>query len=354
MKILITSPSINPMNNVSGIAHLTRLLIKKRVNNYILFEVGKRDDDKRNILWIIKQILTPFRFLYILLRHSNINICHMNYPMEPYSILRESLLVLVAFTLNRKVIVHLRGGRYSLKPINSRILKAFFILTLTMSKAIIALGKNERNYLIKNYNMVSKNVFVLPNAVSVKRNIMDKNYEGLLKILFLGRIDYNKGFREIISALKALRNKMEFIFILCGKGQKDHNSILSECRKLGKYYEYLGVVSGENKIRVLLSSHIFLLPSYFEGLPNSLLEAMAFGNVPIVTSVGSVPEVVEQNINGIFVPIKNSKAIEDAIFELNVNRELLKNMGASAFSKIKTEYSFDKYINKLNDIYNYL
>ena len=102
------------------------------------------------------------------------------------------------------------------------------------------------------------------------------------------------------------------------------------------------------------SADIFLLPSYFEGLPNALLEAMASGIVPIVTSVGSISEVVFNGENGFIVPLKDHKSISERIKILDNDRHLLENTKKSAYKSMLTDYSIQSYIIKLNRIYSSL
>ena len=96
----------------------------------------------------------------------------------------------------------------------------------------------------------------------------------------------------------------------------------------------------------------FLLPSYFEGLPNALLEAMSFGLVPICTNVGSIPNVITNNIDGYLIPMRNSNVISEKIQYLNNDRVNLKNVATNAHKSIYVNYSIESYIYKLNRIYD--
>lgn len=100
---------------------------------------------------------------------------------------------------------------------------------------------------------------------------------------------------------------------------------LNKCKKLiGANFTYLGVLNYNDKKTFYQSADIFLLPSYFVGLPNALLEAKASGVVLIVTSVGSISEVVFNGENGFVVPLKNHKSILERIKILDNDSYLLR------------------------------
>ena len=94
------------------------------------------------------------------------------------------------------------------------------------------------------------------------------------------------------------------------------------------------------------------LPSYKrEGLPRSIIEAMAAGTPPIVTNSGGSPELVENNKSGIVVPIRDSKAISNAIETLYFNKELRITLGENAVDRIKRNFSTEETINKTLETY---
>ena len=109
--ILITSPSLDSSSNVSGIANLTRLLIKSNSRiDYLHFIVGKKDSQKRDFVWLVRNLLLVVRFIRTLLFGRRIKVCHINMPMAPLSIYIHCVLILFSVFFRKKVILHLRGG----------------------------------------------------------------------------------------------------------------------------------------------------------------------------------------------------------------------------------------------------
>lgn len=93
------------------------------------------------------------------------------------------------------------------------------------------------------------------------------------------------------------------------------------------------------------------MPTYFEGLPMSLLECMSYGVVPVMTPVGSIPEVVVDGNNGLFIKVKDTDSIVDAISKINSDRNLLNRLSVNARNTIFSKFSTLQYISQLNHIY---
>jgi glycosyltransferase involved in cell wall biosynthesis len=350
INVLITSPSLNPEKNVSGISSLTNLLIEN--NNYVNYNVfvsGKEDKDERNIKWILKQILLPFRFMQALLNFKP-DIIHINVPLSTLAIYREFTSMLISQLFKKKTVVHIRGGELFSFYNKKKIINIFIMYLLKKADKIIVLGLIEKVRIVQRYQISENKILIIPNAVEVSTNSSDdKDYHGPIEILFLGRIDINKGFVEIEnSLLRLVAKEVDFKFTLCGEGPYKETFL----KKMGTVIFYKGIVGGKEKAEILAKAHILLLPSYFEGLPNSLLEAMGNYCVPIVTPVGSIPEVVTDNLNGFLVPVNNVDLIVERIEHLNKNRDALKLMSESAFDHINNNYHIKNYCTSLNKLYS--
>ncbi|MFW5886957.1 MAG: glycosyltransferase family 4 protein [Bacteroidota bacterium] len=350
--ILITSPSINTKHNVSGIANLTRLLFENNSEiNYILFTAGKKDNEARGIKWLLKQfgVLLAFKKQ---INKEEISFAHINMPLEKAAILRDTSFASICRLIKKPYILHLRGGAYSKNKQTPLLLKLLIKKSLKKASQIIVLGNAEKNFICDFYNIKRDRITTLPNCVKVpelNQKEIDKTTK--INILYLGRIDRNKGLYEIIQALSTLPTNINYSLSIAGDGP-DRDWFIDSCMKnLKTNLKYEGIVSGLSKEKLLAKSHIFLLPSYFEGLPNALLEAMSYSVVPIVTPVGSIPDVVKQKENGLIVNIKDSNEIKNAIELLIQNNETYKQLSRQAYRTITENYSLNNYIIKLNKIY---
>lgn len=352
--IIITSPNLNTSRNVSGISAVTNFIISNnRKYNYHHFELGKSDNESRNIFWFIRIVYSWLLWGWKLLSQRKILI-HFNVSLTMRSILRDFPLIIVAQLLRKKMILHIHGGEY-LEDKNPPKW-AGYILKKSFSKnnPIIVLGNSERELLSNRYG--ATNIHVIPNCVDL---IDAKNYQDTesirspLKLIYIGRIDKNKGIDYILDALIMFKDKNEtsFLFRMAGTGPDKDFYVPKFKSRLGTSFEYKGVVTGKEKTELLLESNIFLLPSLYEGLPISLLENMSFGNVPVVTDVGSIGSVVTDGINGIIVKRHSAEDIYAALNRLSNDYKLIKQLGDNARQHIFKHFDPENYFIHLNRIY---
>ena len=173
-----------------------------------------------------------------------------------------------------------------------------------------------------------------------------------LRLLYLGRIEKNKGIDYILDALKVLDNQgIDFIFRMAGKENVEGEYIGRFKEVFKDKFEYCGVVSGKCKDDLLKDSDVFVMPSFYEGLPMALLECMSFGVVPVVTDVGSIGEYVKDGENGKIVMIKDTDTIVNAISLMHKDRKLLTKLSENARNTIFTRLDPKEYVKSLNMIY---
>ncbi|SEF46362.1 glycosyltransferase family 4 protein [Parabacteroides chinchillae] len=349
--VLIITPSLNPEDNISGISSVTRLLLEyNKEINYIPFLQGKKDTENRNLGWLLKQMMTPFRLLKCLSDNS-IDIVHFNIGFEPFSLFRDMIIYYLLIVKSYPVILHIHGGRFvKTKPAN-KLLKLIIDYLLRHANQILVLSELERKSLSDLYNVQQGCIDILSNAVMPSTiSFSDKAYEAKSSILYLGRIDKNKGLLEILESLTELNTLGEdFEFNLCGVGS-DRDWFVEECRKrIGDKFIDRGLVYGNEKLEILKRSQVFLLPSYFEGLPMALLESMNNLVVPVVTPVGSMPDVVKSGENGFLVT--STSDITETLLKLIKDRTLLRKLSVAAKETIDQSYSLDSYLKKMNDLY---
>jgi glycosyltransferase involved in cell wall biosynthesis len=175
-------------------------------------------------------------------------------------------------------------------------------------------------------------------------------------ILFLGRIEPEKGCQEIIEAAKKLEESIpgKIKFHLYGEAASPATmkSFKEEASDgADKSVRFHGLVTGEEKHRALQEADLFVLPSWAEGMPISVLEAMAYGLPVIATRVGALPELVDTE-GGILIESKNSQQLVQAISTLYNRRDLARKMGRVNQAKVKDRYSAENYVQGLCSIYH--
>jgi glycosyltransferase involved in cell wall biosynthesis len=173
--------------------------------------------------------------------------------------------------------------------------------------------------------------------------------------LMLARLLIDKGVREYEEAARIVKNRFpEAIFQLAGSLDSNPSSISPKELKFWikeGFIEYLGQIISVQKI--LASCRFYVLPSYREGTPRSILEALATGRPIITTDVAGCRETVRHGKNGLLVACKNSKSLADAMIRLLQEKESkIQSMGKASFILAKKKYDVKKVNKKLMSILN--
>lgn len=355
MKIIITSPSLNTNQNVSGISSVTQFIINSNTENeYLHFELGKKDDENRDLFWFFRILKAYLKWVYLMFTQKDILI-HFNLALSKHSIIRDSPLIMLARLFRRRMIIHLHGGEFLMHKKTPLWMKYMLEFVFTGKNPKIVLSLMEEEVLKHKFN--SSKIFVLQNCIELREaSEFNRMYakNDMLILLFMGRISVSKGIEFIFQAFEYLKQKsIKFKFIMAGKGPEEKLYVQKFRELLGEGFEYKGVVSGDQKAELLKNCNVFLLPSFFEGLPMALLESMSFGLVPVTTNAGSIKYVIKNEINGIIVNKHSSEEIASAIEKLSEDREYMQELSTNARQYIFSNYNPDAYIARLNEIYNY-
>ncbi|WP_026463369.1 glycosyltransferase family 4 protein [Adhaeribacter aquaticus] len=351
LKILITSPSLEITENVSGISSVVNTIIKNNSQvTYIHLLSGKKDNEG-NTLKRFTNVFDSYRILYKHIQTNNFDILHLNLPLNTKSILREFVVFLLCYFKKKPILTHLHGGRYLIEKA-PYILNKIIKFILKNSKIVLALSELEKETVKKEYNINS--VKVLKNTINFPENINRPTINNkVVNILFLGRLHESKGLEVIINAIKILNingYNTKFKLNICGKGPLEE-FIFSEEKEI-ENIKFHGIVGGKAKIEILSTCDIFLLPSlHGEGLPVALLEAMAYGLVPIVTTDGSMGYLIENGKNGLIVEKSNPIDLAEKIKTLIFNENFCLLLSNNARDYVKNNFDITNYINNLNIFY---
>lgn len=357
MTSIIVSPSLDPALNVSGISSITQFIISNNPKvNYLHFELGKKDKERGGIFRVKSIFISLIKWNKLLSYNPNA-IIHYNFPLSKPAILRDPLFMYIARKRKMKMIIHIHGGNYLTATDTPLYIKRILKKVFSLPVPIIVLSDFEKNILYRKYKC--KDIHILPNCINLEEaSDYIKEYKSTnspLVIGYLGKITETKGMKYLLEACKTLRKqKIPFILRIAGKEDIDNQFLPIFKKELGNYFIYDGIVSGKSKDAFLKSLDIFILPSFFEGLPMSLLECMSFGVVPITTNVGSISEIITDKYNGMFVNVKNSKTIVEQFISLNYNRDKLQILSQNARNTIFSLFNPFNYINNLNLLYSKL
>ncbi|MBN2521212.1 MAG: glycosyltransferase family 4 protein [Bacteroidales bacterium] len=302
---------------------------------------------KKITLWIHGY----FKFLLYLLKFKLIHIHHsidFNFWMTAF-------FLFTAKIFNKRVILHNHAADFQ-KFFNSQPLLLQKVIKKTFEKADvnIILSNSWYNW----YNSIAPNAnwFLLHNAISIPsekiKNTIKRNN---ISLVFLGRLEQRKGIFDILSIMpEIIKNNPNVVLKLAGQGNiAEIKNIISKL-KIDNSVELLGYLNKTDIDKLFSESDIFLLPSYDEGLPMALLEAMAHGIAPVSCPVGGIPDVIENNVDGLLVDAGNKSMLLNAVNRLITDENLRNTISVNAAKKIKTHFSINYYSQKLFELYNNL
>ncbi|MCT7495750.1 glycosyltransferase family 4 protein [Aliarcobacter cryaerophilus] len=170
-------------------------------------------------------------------------------------------------------------------------------------------------------------------------------------ITFVGRIVKDKGINELIEAFINLSKKYNNLKLLLVGDYEEHlNPIKKENKILIDSLDSIITVGFQNDIRDFLSiTDLFVLPSYREGLPNSLIEAGSFGIPLLAANINGCNEIIDDGITGILVEKKSAKKLEEAIDKLLEDKELYNSIKLKVRDRIIEKYEQKYFWNELKN-----
>lgn len=334
MKVLITVPNFHLDGGVSS---YFKAIGRHFTVQTEYFHVGAISSEERAVEKLRHLFSDAVRFRrHLRSRNNEYNLVHFNPSFNFPSLIRDALLLRIAHSNKRKTMVFFRGFNLdNAKKVERYFLKAFSI-NYRKANAFVVLGKIFENKL-REWGFDQK-IFLETTLVDdelVKDFSINDRTEKIkhnkeIHLLFLARILKEKGVIETIQAFKALSERYSNIYLtIAGDGP-----FMKEARRLTQdlllkeKVAFPGYVYGNKKKDIFISSDIYIFPSYSEGMPNSVLEAMAFGLPVLTTSVGGVSDIFKDETYGFIIPPKDhesivsgvAKIVEDKILRINMSK----------------------------------
>ncbi len=197
---------------------------------------------------------------------------------------------------------------------------------------------------------------VPPDTIDVVENfgcvMQGPVQRGGKKVLFLGEIGRRKGCFDLPDIVALVAEKIpEVQFVLCGTGEVETLRKAFAARGLVERVRFPGWVYGEEKTEMLRSADVFLLPSYAEGMPMAVLDALGAALPVVSTKVGGIPPIVREGENGFLCAPGDTQSLADAIVRLLQDEPLRRRMGEAGRNLLETEYSLEKHIDRLLTVY---
>jgi glycosyltransferase involved in cell wall biosynthesis len=306
----------------------------------------------------LKDLYIAFIAAHKLIIHRNdYELIHI---VKPTALTAFSAIVSKIF--GKPVVLGIRGlSPFPTKLIRKVFDKIMWDVTLFFSDVVIFVSEDTKNF----YSNVKG--IVIPNGIDMEKfhpsdelRIETRKELGLkdeLIILYLGRVTYNKGIHELLDAFSVVKgksNKSMKLLIVGPIPDNEKQGIFSKSKSLGIENHVIFTGSQLDTVKYYCASDIFVFPSWFEGMPRALLEAMGCGLPPVANGVNGVLEVIENGRNGLLVEPHN---VADLIQKINwciIHNEECKKIGLTARKTVLEKFSLDLMAERYIQIYNKL
>jgi len=286
--------------------------------------------------------LVPSRFTNILKHYDIIHFHEFDFSFPLFSCL-----------VRKPKIIHCHGvdtqflRRYYLsKMLLKHLANLYISISRQMTEDLLTLGI-DRSKIVYLPNGVDTNLFA-PQGQK-ERNLL----------LFVGRIDDNKGLHVLVKSLRYLEKSVRLAIIGPASWNRkyylDVLGLIEKENQKGKHeIVYLGAMDQADIIKWYQKASLFVLPSFMEAFPVTTLEALSCETPVIASSVGGIPEVVKDHENGILTPPNDPVALAHAIQYLLENEELMSRFGREGRKRVIKYYSLEASVRKLKGIYEQL
>ncbi|MGD0613726.1 MAG: glycosyltransferase family 4 protein [Anaerolineales bacterium] len=313
----------------------------------------------RNLSYLLSQIC---RLVLVAVRQRPV-VMHIAVT-SGWSFWKGGVFLLIGRAFRIRSVAHLHGGSmreyYRKRP---RPVRCLIGWVLRRADVVIALSGQWQRFLIDEVRSDLR-VVVMPNTVdtlfaaAAEQDDYASRQSGKV-VLFVGHLGQAKGVFDILRAVPlVLASREDAVFLFAGGAHEAR--ILEEMQRysaeasLGNAVQFLGEVTGQAKLDLFRRATLFILPSYVEGLPYSLLEAMAVGLPVITTTVGAIPEIIEEGHHGFLIQPGDYAALARRIILLLGDESLGQRMGLANRRLIRDHYLPDAAMTQLVAIYDRL
>jgi glycosyltransferase involved in cell wall biosynthesis len=292
-----------------------------------------------------------FRLSWMLITDRDIKFVHVHTASRG-SFIRKSIILLIARVFGKKAILHVHSAMFHTFYDHAGILRPYIRFVLRRADVVITLSQKWNEYFRATFRI--KRLFILNNVIERPLHIrVPQPGNGPVKLLFLGFIGDRKGIFDLLKVLRMNSDIFsgQFTLTIGGNGETERLKEAIRSNHLEKQVKFVGWIVGDQKKQLLDECDIYILPSYNEGLPISILEAMAHGKPVISTTVGGIPELVRPGYNGWLFDPGNLNELKSILSEVSGHKELLEEYGRHSY-QLTENYAPEAVMRSLNDLYD--
>lgn len=352
--VLLLGPSREAISGVT--THLNSLFGSRLSTRFDLlhFQVGSEGRREGLTGRLARFVLSPLQLAAAIARHG-VGLVHINTSLNAKSFWRDIAYVAAAKICGARVLYQVHGGAWDEFERKGGAFAGLMRRMLRWPDLIVVLSREQLEALRR--AAPAQAIEIVPNGIDcapyVRYNRPAPEPGAPLRLIYIGRLVPGKGLLETIEGLRLARSQgVSARLVIAGNGPEEPR-LRQYTRQAGLTREvsFVGASYGEHKAQLLAQADALALASYTEGLPYSLLEAMAAGVVPIVTPVGAIPDVVDEGVHGLLVAPRDAGAIAQAIAKLAADRAQLLRMSAACRKHIAIAYSIERVARDFSQLY---
>lgn len=308
--------------------------------------------------------VSPYK-IFLMLRHSlrmigimvtqRIDLVYFTMSPSGGAFYRDILFITIIKLFRKKRLLHFRmkGLQQTGKSgFGRRLVKYAF-----RGSDIVCLSNHHK---LDVQGLTSREPYIVANGIKVEKaflHLADEyafNDGEVPKILFVSNLSVKKGVPELIKALGILkRNGYRFTASIVGNewymSFREAQSLI-DGENLTHDVMLEGPKFGLEKFTFIAKADLFVFPTYFELFPGVILEAMQFGKAIVSTFEGSIPDIIDNQVNGLLVEQRNEEALADAIAFMIDNPAKRQQMAASAKEKFFNEFTLEAFERKMHSV----
>jgi glycosyltransferase involved in cell wall biosynthesis len=360
MRVLMVGPDLNLQGGVSQVIRLTLKYPPPDVD-YVHSSTVSQSNASAHLprthpRYYVRAV-SNLAFLARALKHISVqareaDLAHIHIAVRG-STFRKYLVSRLLLRRGKPFIFHNHGGHYDqffhrLPPQIQRLVREMF----RAAQGTIVITQQWVEIQTRIVDRPRYPIWLVYNPIELPPTLLTNATDPTLKLLFLGRLGDHKGSDRVLRAVAQLPPSLRarVRVFMAGDGAVEEMCELTQQMEIDHLTEIRDWITGTVKLRWMQETNAFILPSRSEGLPMSLLEAMAWGKALIVSPVGGIPEFVDEGQEGFLVPPDDVEAISSAIRCLAESPELRARMGQAARARVEP-LDIQRYRIRLGEVY---
>ena len=304
-------------------------------------------------VWSLWVLLTALAKLARGRVSGNLAGVHVNMA-ERLSLVRKSAVVVASRALGVPVVLHLHAAQlhhfYRALPLPLQRLTRW---VFSLPASVVVLGATARRFVIEELHVEPKRVEVVINGVpepALPKRARDPRAPR--RVLFLGNLSERKGVTDLLKALALPGFDSTGVeVVLAGGGDVDGYRSKASGLGLGEWVKFAGWCDQQQVARMMADADVLVLPSYDEGLPLVILEALAHGVPVVCTPVGEIPAVLTDGATACFVEPGDAAGIAAALQRVLREPGLLEALGRNGRALYERQFSLSRFFNSVARIH---